>query len=782
MLIRIAQLVTRFPRAILVGALAVALLCAVFGATAASGLKSGGFVSSDAESTQAGELLADNFEGAAPNYILLVDSAQGVDSPTVRARAQATVDTVRAHPGTTSVQSYWTAPSPAVAAALRSTDGKSGLIAVHLDGDETQMQEAAGELNAQVTGTIDGVTVRAGGAAATFHEVNEQITHDLAVAEAAAIPLTLIVLVLVFGSLIAASLPLLVGLFAIAATLAILRLFTLFTDVSIYAMNLTTALGLALAIDYSLFIVSRFREELAGGLDPRAATVRALQTAGRTVLFSALTVALSLSAMLVFDLYFLRSFAYSGVAVVVAAAAASVIVLPAALVLLGHRVNALDLRAPLLRLFGREPAPLGAMVPEQTGWYRLVLRVMRFAVPVSVVIVALLLALGSPFLSVKFGYPDERVLPETAASRQVGDEVRAEFPRADPGGNTTIVLDGYRDEQGIGAYAARLSEVDDVTGVLSSAGVYVSGNRLAPTPPGMVNDTGTYLTVNTSLDPFSPAGGDQLTQLRAVPAPAAPLFSGAAAMNEDSLDALADRLPLAAILIVLATFVVLFLFTGSVILPLKALLLNTLSLTAAFGAMVWIFQDGHLEGLLGFTAVGYLVPTMPILMFCLAFGLSMDYEVFLLSRIREEWLRRSAYRARAGALRGDASLPPSGLTRARRAHRTGSDFAAEDNTASVAVGVARTGRIFTAAAVLMAIVIGALATSQVSFIQLMGLGLTLTVLADATIIRALLVPALMRLMGPLNWWAPKPLARLHHRIGLAEETEVRPAAEPPVRV
>lgn len=758
MLIRIAQLVTRSPRAILVGALAVALLCGVFGATAASGLKSGGFVSSDAESTQATELLAENFEGAAPNYILLVDSPEGVDTPAVQARAQAAVDTIRAHPGTTIVQSYWTAPSPAVASALRSTDGNSGLIAVHLAGDETQMQEAAGEISAQVTGTTDGVTIRAGGAAATFHEVNEQITHDLAVAEAAAIPLTLIVLILVFGSLVAASLPLLVGLFAIAATLAILRLFTLFTDVSIYAMNLTTALGLALAIDYSLFIVSRFREELAGGLDPRAATVRALQTAGRTVLFSALTVALSLSAMLVFDLYFLRSFAYSGVAVVVAAAAASVIVLPAALVLLGHRVNALDLRAPLLRLFGREPAPLGAMVPEQTGWYRLVLRVMRFAVPVSVVIVALLLALGSPFLSVKFGYPDERVLPETAASRQVGDEVRAEFPRADPGGNTTIVLDGYQNEQGVGAYAARLSEVDDVTGVLSSAGVYVSGNRLAPTPPGMANDTGTYLTVNTSLDPFSPAGGDQLAELRAVPAPAPPLFSGAAAMNEDSLDALADRLPLAALLIVLATFVVLFLFTGSVILPLKALLLNTLSLTAAFGAMVWIFQDGHLEGLLGFTAVGYLVPTMPILMFCLAFGLSMDYEVFLLSRIREEWLRR-------------------------RAGRTGGGFAAEDNTASVAIGVARTGRIFTAAAVLMAIVIGALATSQVSFIQLMGLGLTLTVLADATIIRALLVPALMRMMGPLNWWAPKPLARLHDRFGLGEETEPRPAAaEPPVRV
>ncbi|GGL34208.1 MMPL family transporter [Nocardia jinanensis] len=759
MLIRIAQFTTRFPRAILIGALAVALLCGIFGATAASGLKSGGFVSEDAESIRAAQMLTDNFDGAAPNYILLVESPDGVDADQVRSRALQIIDVLRARPDTAGLQSYWTAPSPAVASALRSTDGESGLIAVDFEGDETQIQEAAGELSGQVTGTADGVTVRAGGTAATFHEVNNQITHDLAVAETAAIPLTLVVLVLVFGSLIAASLPLIVGLFAIAATLAILKLFTLFTDVSIYAMNLTTALGLALAIDYSLFIVSRFREELAAGLDPRAATGRALQTAGRTVLFSAVTVALSLSAMLVFDLYFLRSFAYSGVAVVVAAAVASIVVLPAALVLLGHRVNALDLRAPILRLFGREPAPLGALVPEQTGWYRLVKRVMRAAVPVAVVIVALLLALGSPFLSVKFGYPDERVLPNSASSRQVGNEIRAEFPRADPGGNTAIVLDGYRDGRGVGEYAARLSEVDGVNAVLSSSGVYVSGNRLAPTPPGMSNDTGTYLTVTSSLDPFSPAGGDQLDALRAVDAPAPPVFGGSAAVNEDSLGALADRLPLAGLLIVLSTFVVLFLFTGSLVLPLKALLLNTLSLTAAFGAMVWIFQEGHLEGLLGFTAVGYLVPTMPILMFCLAFGLSMDYEVFLLSRIREEWLRR-------------------------RAGRTGSEHAEEDNTESVAIGVARTGRIFTAAAVLMAIVIGALTTSKVSFIQLMGLGLTLTVLADATLIRALLVPALMKLLGPLNWWAPKPLARLHDRIGFSEEPAEAsaPTAEPPVRV
>lgn len=752
MLFRIAQLSTRFPRTVLMATIVIALLCGAFGAAAPAHLKPGGFVSENAESIRAARLLADNFDGAAPNYVLLVDSPDGVDTPAARARGLQIVEILRTRENVSGVRSYWTA-QPMIAAALRSTDGKRALIAAYLDGDETRIQQSAGEITDQVTGTRDGVTVRQGGVAAVYHDVNEQITHDLAVAEMAAIPLTLIVLVLVFGSLIAAALPLLLGLFAIAATLAILRVFTMFTDVSVFALNLTTALGLALAIDYSLFIVSRYREELAAGLDPTAATIRAVRTAGRTVLYSALTVALSLAVMAIFDLYFLKSFAYSGVAVVAAAAAAAIVTLPAALVLLGHRVNNLDLRAPILRLFGRTPTTPGVMIPERTLWYRTVLRVMRHAVPVSVVIVTLLLVLGSPFLSAKFGYPDDRVLPTDSAARQVGDELRQEFPRANSGEYTTVILDGFHDRQAVGAYATRLSEVDDVTAVLSAAGVYASGNRLAPAPPGMVNDTGTYLTVASSLDPFSPAASRQLDELRAIPTPAPALFGGAPAINVDSLDSLAARLPLAGLLIALTTFAVLFLFTGSLVLPLKALILNTLSLTAAFGAMVWIFQDGHLADLIGFTPVGYLVPTMPILMFCLAFGLSMDYEVFLLARIREEWLRR-------------------------RATRTGTEHADEDNAQAVAVGVARTGRIFTAAAVLMAIVIGALTTSRVSFIQLMGLGLTLTVLVDATVIRALLVPALMRLLGPVNWWAPKPLARLHARIALTEEPEPAPRRTP----
>ncbi|WP_280342325.1 MMPL family transporter [Nocardia abscessus] len=735
MLTRIARFTTRSPRTVLAAALAIALLCGVFGATAPAHLKSGGFTSNNAESAQVNQLIADNFAGAAPNFVLLVGSEAGADDPATRAAGVRLADALKTRADVQGVQSYWTTPQP-LANALRSTDGKSALVVAYLEGDETQIQQTAGELERQLAGVSDGVTVRQGGIAAIYHDVTEQTTRDLALAEGVAVPLSMIVLILVFGSLVAAALPLTIGIFAILATLAILRLFTLFTDVSIYALNMTTAMGLALAIDSSLFIVSRFREELGHGLDPTAATIRSVQTAGRTVLFSALTVALSMAVLSVFDLYFLKSFAYAGVAVVAAAAAASIVVLPAALVLLGHRVNSLDLRAPLRRLFRcGAPAP-GPRAPEDSGWYRLAGVVMRHAAPVAIVIIALLLALGAPFLSVQFGYPDDRVLPETASSRQVGDALRTEFPQADPVASTTIVLDGYRgDVAALGGYAAELSKVDGVPAVLSGAGIYASGARVAAAPPGMVNDTGTYLSVATKLDPFSPAGDRQLKEIRAIPVPGDALYGGAAAANADSLHALASRLPLAAALIALATFVVLFLFTGSVVLPIKALLLNTLSLAAAFGAMVWVFQEGHLSGLLGFTPVGYLVPTMPILMFCLAFGLSMDYEVFLLSRVREEWL------------------------------------ATHDNTRAVAVGLARTGRIFTAAALLMAIVLGALVTSKVSFMQLLGLGLTLTVLVDATIIRGLLAPALMRLLGRANWWAPAPLARLHAKIGLTEGEE-----------
>ncbi|RDI43887.1 MMPL family transporter [Nocardia mexicana] len=743
MLTRIARITTRYPKRILLAALALALLCGAFGATVTDKLKGGGFTSDGAESSQVTKLMADHFGGAEPNLVLLVRSDHGVDAGDVRALATDITERLQSRGDAVGVRSYWNSP-PQVASALRSTDGKSAVVVAYLTGGEDQAQKAAGEIVEGLHDTPPGVTVQAGGLSALYQEVNSQVTKDLALAEGVAVPLTAIVLMLVFGSVVAAALPLLIGAFAILGTLAILQALTAVSDVSIYALNMTTALGLALAIDYSLFIVSRYREELASGLAHRDAAIRAVQTAGRTVLYSTLTVVLALAALAVFDLYFLRSVAFAGVAVVAAAAAASIVILPAVLVLLGDRVNAWDLRVPLRRLL-RRPEPVPRPV-EQSAWYRMVSWVMRRAAPVAVVIIAVLLAIGSPFLGVKFGYPDDRVLPVGAESRAVGDVLRSDFPGVNAGTAATVVLEGYRGDAG--GYAGALSRVNGVSSVLSNSGVYVSGARVAPTPPGMANDNGQYLTVTSKFSPYSGDGQDQLEQLRAVPSPAPAMFGGAAAVNADTLDALGERLPLAIGLIVLSTFIVLFLFTGSVVLPLKALVLNTLSLSAMFGMMVWIFQEGHLSGLLDFTASGYLVATMPILMFCLAFGMSMDYEVFLLSRIREAWLA-------------------SGRTSA-------------DNVRSVALGVARTGRIITAAAVLMAIVLGAMITSKVSFMQMFGLGLTLTVLADATVIRGLLVPALMKLMGRANWWAPAPLARLHERIGLSEE-ESEPhgkAAEP----
>ncbi|MBJ8346130.1 MMPL family transporter [Antrihabitans sp. YC2-6] len=743
MLDRAARLAINRPRTVLAGALLATILAILFGWSAASHLKSGGFVAPDSESTIASDLLAADFHTGEPNLVLLITDPVSADSTAARAVGAHVVEELRKEPDVSAIESYWDLPpgSPRdVAATLLSTDGKNAIITARVAGDDTDAPVRAERVAEKITGTFDDVTVRAGGFTISFNEMNQQITKDLAIAEAIAIPLTLLLLIWVFGSVVAAVLPVLVGLFAIVSTLAILRALTLVTDVSIFSLNMTSALGLALAIDYSLFIVSRYREELDRGLTPEAAVIRAVQTAGRTVLFSALTVALSLAAMAVFPQYFLKSFAYAGLAVVCAAAIASILVLPAALILLGNKVNAWDIRVWLRRLFKRE-APL-PQAPEDTLWYRFAVVVMRRAPLVLVAVVIFLLFLGAPFLNANFGSPDDRVNASNAASRQVGDILRSEFDQ-DVSATAVAILPGYDgDAAGLADYAERLVQVPGVTQVASAAGVYFPDGRIFPAPPGLIGPQGTFLSIGTSIDPFSARGATQIDTLRAVESPAPALFTGAAAINEDALDALGAKLPLAFALLGIATLILLFLFTGSVVLPVKALILNMLSLSAAFGAMVWIFQEGHFSETLDFTATGFLIPTMPILMFCLAFGMSMDYEVFLLSRIREEWLR-------------------SGKTTA-------------DNTRAVALGLGRTGRIITAAAALMAIVFSAMVTSKISFVQLCGLGMTLTVLADATLIRGILVPALMQLLGRFNWWAPKPLVALHKRIGL-EESEESPA-------
>lgn len=713
--------------------------CGIFGIPVAKHLSAGGFQDPTSESAQATKMLVDKFgQGDMELLISVTDdqSADGAQGAAARSVGTDIASRLKASPYVADVTSAWTAPAPA-APALISRDGKTGLIVAGITGGESGAQKHAKTLTDELVHDRDGVTVRAGGEAMTYVQINAQSEKDLLTMESIAIPLSFVVLVWVFGGLMAAALPLAVGGFAILGSMAVLRAITLVTDVSIFAMNLTVAMGLALAIDYTLLIISRFRDEIADGADRDRALVRTMATAGRTVLFSAMTVALSMVAMVLFPMYFLKSFAYAGIAVVAFAAVAAVVVAPAAIVLLGDRLDSLDVRRLARRILGK-PEPVRKPI-EQTFWYRTTKFVMRRSIPIVLAVVALLLVLGAPFLGIKWGFPDDRVLPTSLSTRQVGDELRNNFA-VDSARNVTVVIP---DTAGttpadLDRYASELSQVPEVSSVSSPGGTFIGGRPVGPPSAATgFNDGKAFLTVGSTAPLFTDASETQLDRLRAVNTPAGkPVqLTGVAQINRDSSGSITSRLPLVLGTIAAITFVLLFLLSGSVILPLKALVLNVLSLTAAFGALVWIFQDGHL-GALGTTPTGTLVANMPVLLFCIAFGLSMDYEVFLVSRIREYWLK-------------------TGKTRA-------------DNDESVALGLARTARVVTAAALIMSISFAALIAAQVSFMRMMGVGLTLAVLADATLVRMLLVPAFMHVLGRWNWWAPKPLARLHERIGISE--------------
>nr|CRL74677.1 putative RND superfamily drug exporter [Mycolicibacter nonchromogenicus] len=745
MLHRIAHLALAAPRRVLAVAALVMVAAGVFGIPVAKSLSAGGFQDPTSESARATALLSDKFARGDMQLVISVadDSAAGANSPAARAVGTDIAAKLKASPYVTEVSSAWTVPPPA-AATLISKDGKTGLILAGITGGESGAQKHAKELTDQLVHDRDGVTVRAGGEAMIYVQINGQSEKDLLMMESIAIPLSFLVLVWVFGGLLAAALPLAVGGFAILGSLAVLRGFTMVTDVSIFALNLTVAMGLALAIDYTLLIVSRYRDELADGADPDRALVRTMVTAGRTVLFSAMTVALSMVAMVLFPMYFLKSFAYAGIAVVALAAFAAIVVAPAAIVLLGDRLDAYDVRRFLRRVLGR-PEPVRKPV-EQTFWYRMTKRVMRRSVPVGLAVIALVLMLGAPFLGIKWGFPDDRVLPSSASSRQLGDELRNDFAVDSSTAVTVVLPDVTRlTPAQLDRYAGELSRAADGVSVSAPGGTFVDGRRVGPPTSGTGMAEGSaYLTVGSHVPLFSDASEAQLDALHAVPAPAEVQFTGLAQVNRDSSHAITSRLPMVLGVIAAITFVLLFLLTGSVVLPLKALVLNILSLSAAFGALVWIFQDGHL-GALGTTSTGTLVANLPVLLFCIAFGLSMDYEVFLVSRIREYWLE-------SGRPRADGTeMSPR-----------------QRNDESVALGLARTGRVVTAAALLMSISFAALIAAQVAFMRMFGLGLTIAVLVDATLVRMLLVPAFMHLMGQWNWWAPAPLARLHERIGISE--------------
>ena len=744
MLQRIARLAIAAPRRILVTALLVMVACGIFGIPVVQHLSAGGFQDPTAESARASRVLIDTFGQGDMDLLISLRADAGMNA--ARAVATDIESRLAESPYVGEVTSAWTAP-PSAASALISEDGKTGLIVAGITGGETAAQRHAEELTDALVYDRDGVTVRAGGVAMTYVQINSQTEKDLLLMESIAVPLSFVVLVWVFGGLLAAALPVAVGGFAILGSMAVLRGVTLVTDVSIFALNLSIALGLALAIDYTLLIISRYRDELAGGADRERALVRTMTTAGRTVLFSALTVALSMIAMVVFPMYFLKSFAYAGIAVVAFAALAAIVVAPAAIVLAGDRLDAFDVRRLVRRLRGRpEPAPVPV---ERMFWYRSTKYVQRRAVPIGVVVVAVLVLLGLPFLGATWGFPDDRVLPPSASARQVGDEMRENFA-VDSSANVTVVLPDARglSPAALDGYAAELSRVPDVSTVSAPGGTFVDGAKVGPPSAATgAADGKAFLTVGSTAALFTDASETQLDRLHAVAPPGGreAMLTGLAQINRDSADSITSRLPTVLGIIAAITFVLLFLLTGSVVLPLKALVLNVLSLTAAFGALVWIFQDGHL-GALGTTPTGTLVANMPVLLFCIAFGLSMDYEVFLVSRIREFWLA--------------------------------SDRSTAANDESVALGLARTGRVVTAAALLMSISFAALIAAQVAFMRMFGVGLTLAILADATLVRMLLVPAFMHVMGRWNWWAPAPLARLHERIGLSEGGDQTPAPQP----
>ena len=711
MFVRIGRFAATHARAVLAVAILLMIGAGALGMTAFGKLQSQGFTDPGAESSQAQDLVQRHFGGTA-DFLLLVQARDGtVDDPAVRDAASGLSTRVAADRELSEVASYWQTGVP----ALRSDDGRAALIAAHASD-----QDAVEDLVARYSGEQGPITVTAGGGAVANVDINDQVSADLMLAESIAVPLIAILLFVVFGSLVAALLPLVVGGIAVLGTFAELSVLGSVTDVSVFAINLTTALGLGLGIDYALLTVNRFREELANGGDTRAAVIATVATAGRTIAFSAATVAAALAALLLFPLYFLRSFAYAGIGVIVIAMISAVVVLPALLMVLGPRVNA-----------GRLPWRR-SLTTVSPFWARVSGGVLRRPLVTALPVLAVLVLAAVPLFNVQFGTPDERVLPESAASRVVGDELRAHFPQNDSRA-IQIVAEGRPGQPAIAEYAQRLSALPGVSRVSSSAGDFAQGSALGASPADAVLAApgAQRLTVVTSEDSRSDQAQQLVAQIRATPAPAEVEVGGDAATLVDSKHTIASRLPLAAGLIAVTTFVLLFLFTGSVLQPLRALLFNLISLSATLGVMTLIFQDGFASSVLGFTPLP-LDTSMLMLLFCIAFGLSMDYEVFVISRIKEAHDRGAGPRE------------------------------------AVIDGLSHSGRIVSAAAVLLAISLFAFGTSGVSFIQMFGLGTGLAVLLDATLVRGILLPAGMRALGRRAWWSPGPLRRFHARFGVSE--------------
>ncbi len=699
----LARLADRRARRVGLIAIAFFLLAGALGGSVASRLDPYGADDPATETVKAREQLQD--AGLRGPSVLVVVRDAPVASPATRRRLAGLERELRRRGDVQSVSGYYTTGSR----DFVSHDGRSTYLAVGLKStDDKQSQEAAADIVDQLAGRPD---ILVGGGAVAQEQVNKQVEEDLRKAEMLAFPLLFLLSFVFFRSLVASLLPVMVGALAIVGTFLVLRIASEFGSISIFALNLTTGLGLGLAIDYSLFIVSRYREEIAKDGPGPAAMRRVLATAGRTVFFSSLTVAAALASLLVFPQRFLYSMGLGGALVALLAAAISLTVLPAVLTLLGTRVNSLAPR------FLQRRAEADTRPDESGFWYRLSRFVMRRPVPIATLSALFLIVLGIPFFSIKFNTVDARVLPGDASARQAYDVVTGEFPPYREAPVWVSVKGGSRAQ--VGRVAAEVRQTPGIAAVQ---------------PPQRLRDGVTAIQA-ISAHPFtSEASQTTVDHVREIAAPPGTtvLVGGATADFIDFQSSLTRHLPIAFAIVVLATLIILFLMTGSVVLPIKSLIMNVLNLSAVFGLLVLIFQDGRLESLLDYTSSGAIEQSMPILLFAVAFGLSTDYAVFLLSRIKE-------------ARDGGAS-----------------------DSESVAIGLERTGRIVTAAALLFAVAIGAFATSQIIFIKQNGVGTALAVLIDASIVRALLVPSLMQLLGKWNWWAPAPLRRLHERYGISE--------------
>jgi RND superfamily putative drug exporter len=723
---RYGEFVYRRARTVLAVSAVLLLVAVVLGIGAFSKLKGGGFTAPNAEATKAEQVINSQFGGRS-NLVFLVHARAGTaDAPAVAAAGRQLTTSLAAEPGVSDVLSYWTTKAP----SLRSRDTQDGLLVLHVAGDEDTADDTAKTLITKYAVPGPTVTVAAGGSEAASVDIGHQVTKSLIIAESIAVPLTTLLLVLVFGSLVAAVLPLVVGTVAIFGTFAELHLLGTVTSVSEFAINLTTALGLGLGIDYSLLLVSRFREELANGAPTGPAVARTVATAGRTVLFAAATVAAALAALLVFPQYFLRSFAYAGIGVVVIAAVSALVVMPAMLAVLGANVNK-----------GRVPWSGSTLAGESAFWRKVATTVMRHPGRYVVPVVLLFVALAAPLLHISFGTPDQGALPRSVSSRVVADRISTGFDGQ--GDSIDVVLTSGVRPPDLTAYAQRLSNLPGVVRVDSSAGSFAHGRSTTPgaDPATFGQSQAEKLSVVDSFEAKTASAQDLVRAIRAIAAPsgATLLVGGPDADLVDTRHTIATRLPFGLALIVLTTFILLFLFTGSVIQPLRALLFNVLTLSASLGALTWIFQDGHLSGPLSFTARP-MDTAMTVLFFCIAFGLSMDYEVFLISRIKELH---------------DQGLPTD---------------------EAVAAGMARTGRIVSTAAALLAVSLLAFAAGTVSFLQMFGIGSGLAILLDATLVRAVLLPAWLATLGDLNWYAPALLRRLHARIAVSEAADEIPHA------